>query len=153
MSDTQLQYRSNVAGILRRDSGQILVCERLNVPQAWQFPQGGVDAGESLEKALQRELWEEISVRPNHYRILERRGPYHYLYGGGRIKKGFHGKVQHYFLCDFTGPDSAIDIQTAHPEFSSWQWIEPAQFRLEWLPEMKREVYRAVFREFFRIDL
>ncbi len=41
-------YRSNVAAILRRGDGKILVAERMNFKHAWQFPQGGVDKGEDL---------------------------------------------------------------------------------------------------------
>lgn len=150
---SEIEYRSNVAGILRNAAGQILVCERLNVPGAWQFPQGGVDAGEGLEQALGRELWEEIGVVPEDYRIIAARGPYRYLFGGGRTKKGYHGKEQHYFLCEFLAPDSRINVETAHPEFRAWKWIAPGEFRLEWLPAMKIEVYRAVFRDFFGITL
>ena len=90
---SEIEYRSNVAGILRNAPGQILVCERLQIEGAWQFPQGGVDEGESLEQALKRELWEEIGVIPEDYRIVETRGPYRYLFGDGRRKRGFPGKL------------------------------------------------------------
>ncbi len=150
---SEIEYRSNVAGILRNARGQILVCERLQIEGAWQFPQGGVDDGETLEQALKRELWEEIGVIPEDYRIVETRGPYRYLFGDGRKKKGFHGKEQHYFLCEFVARDSHIDVATEHPEFRAWKWIAPAEFQLAWLPTMKVDVYRAVFRDFFNISL
>ena len=150
---SEFDYRSNVAGILRNPEGRILVCERLEVEGAWQFPQGGVDEGESLEEALRRELWEEIGVVPEDYRIVETRGPYRYLFGEGRRKRGFHGKEQHYFLCDFSGADARIHVETEHPEFRAWKWIAPAEFQTGWLPDMKLEVYRAVFRDFFKITL
>ena len=148
-----MKYRANVAGILRNAAGQILVCERLGVPEAWQFPQGGIDESETPEQALARELWEEIRVSPGHFGIVSRRGPYRYLYGNGRIKKGYHGKEQLYFLCDFTGLDAHIDVATEHPEFQAFRWIAPAEFQLPWLPEMKRDVYRAVFADFFGLRL
>lgn len=148
-----MKYRANVAAILRDSAGRILVCERLGVPGAWQFPQGGIDDGESPERALVRELWEEIGVQPDDYRIVSSRGPYRYLYGGGRIKKGFHGKEQLYFLCDFSGDDSAICVETEHPEFQAFRWLPPGDFQLRWLPEMKREVYASVFRDFFGLNL
>ncbi len=148
-----MKYRANVAGILRNPAGQILVCERLGVPEAWQFPQGGIDEGETPEQALARELWEEIRVAPDHFGIVSRRGPYRYLYGNERIKKGFHGKEQLYFLCDFTGDNGHIDVATEHPEFQAFRWIAPGEFQLAWLPEMKREVYRAVFADFFGLRL
>lgn len=146
-----MKYRANVAGILRNAADRILVCERLGMPGAWQFPQGGIDDLESPEQALTRELWEEIGVSPEHFRIVSRRGPYRYLYGNGRIKKGFHGKEQLYFLCEFTGDNANIRVETEHPEFQAFRWIAPQTFRVEWLPEMKREVYRAVFAEFFGV--
>jgi putative (di)nucleoside polyphosphate hydrolase len=153
MRMSEFDYRSNVAGILRNAHGWILVCERALVEGAWQFPQGGVDEGETLEEALRRELREEIGVMPDDYQIVESRGPYRYLFGGGRMKKGFHGKEQHYFLCDFRAPDSHINVATEHPEFRAWKWIAPENFQIAWLPEMKVEVYRAVFRDFFKITL
>jgi len=131
----------------------ILICERLDVRNGWQFPQGGVDPGESPEQALERELWEEISVESRDFQIIQRLGPYRYLFGEGRTKKGHHGKEQMYFLCDFLGRENGIDVRTKHPEFQAYRWIYPAEFRLSWLPESKREVYRAVFADFFRVEI
>ncbi len=148
-----MKYRANVAAILRNPSGQILVCERLGVPGAWQFPQGGIDAGETPEQALTRELSEEIGVAADSFRIVAQRGPYRYAFGDGRTKKGFHGKEQIYFLCDFTQPDATINVETAHPEFQGFRWVAPGEFRVEWLPEMKRQVYREVLAEFFDVKL
>ncbi len=153
MSETEIKYKSNVAAILRNSRGRILVCERLGVKEAWQFPQGGVDPGETPEQALIRELWEEIGVTAEDIRVGERRGPYWYLYGNGRIKRGHHGKEQLYFLCEYLGPDARINVHTHHPEFQSFRWIAPEDFRITWLPEMKREVYRAVFQDFFGVKI
>ncbi len=150
---TEIRYRANVAAILRNARGQILICERLNVPGAWQFPQGGIDDGETDERALERELWEEIGVTASDYRVVARKGPYRYVFGEGREKKGFHGKEQHYFLCDFTGADGAINVATEHPEFRAWRWIAPAEFQIAWLPEMKKAVYRTILAEFFKVKI
>jgi len=120
---------------------------------AWQFPQGGVDPGETPEQALARELWEEVSVQAVDFRIVRQQGPYRYLYGEGRTKKGFHGKKQIYFLCDFLGRENGIDVRTKHPEFRSYRWIHPVEFQPAWLPDMKREVYRAVFADFFGVEI
>lgn len=149
MDDTELKLKTNVAAILRDAEGRILICERLGMPGAWQFPQGGIDEGETPEQALVRELREEISVEPEHYRIVESRGPYRYVFGEGKKKRGHHGKLQTYFLCDFHGTNAHLDLATEHPEFQAFRWIAPDQFQLAWLPEMKREVYRAVFADFF----
>lgn len=148
-----MKYRANVAAILRNSKGEILVCERLGMPGAWQFPQGGVDPGETHEEALGRELMEEIGLVPDDYTVVEQRGPYHYLFGEGRTKKGYHGKEQHYFLADFIGPDSRINVATSHPEFQAYRWIRPGDFQMTWLPDMKREVYRNVFNDFFGVKI
>jgi len=148
-----LKYRLNVAAILRDGAGRILIGERVDRSGAWQFPQGGVDEGESLADALTRELREEISVSPSAYKILTSRGPYRYLFGNGKVVKGFHGKEQHYFLADFTGAPTDINVKTAHPEFRAIRWVDPSAFNITWLPKMKREVYRAVFQDFFALDI
>ncbi len=152
MSNTEPKLRANVAAILRNREGKILICERIHIRNAWQFPQGGVDDGETLEQALTRELWEEIGIDPGDFRIIEQRGGYHYMFPGGR-KKGFEGKEQTYFLCDFLADDSKINVKTEIPEFRGWKWIAPSEFRKDWLPPMKFDVYAKVFGDFFGIQL
>lgn len=100
-----------------------------------------------------RELWEEIGLRPEDFRVVEKHGPYRYQYGKGRRKKGFHGKEQHYFLADFLATDARINVKTAHPEFQAFRWILPEDFQVSWLPEMKREVYSMVFMDFFSVKI
>jgi 8-oxo-dGTP diphosphatase len=54
-----------VAAILERD-GRILICRRTarqSHPLKWEFPGGKVEAGESPEQALARELEEELGIR------------------------------------------------------------------------------------------
>lgn len=145
-----MKIRLNVAAILRNHESKILIGERCDTRGGWQFPQGGVDEGETLEQALLREIEEEIFVKPEHCKIIESKGPYRYYYG--REIRGHEGKDQHFFMIDFSGVDADIDLETEHPEFQAFRWIKPEEFQIDWLPEMKREVYRAVFRDFFQIE-
>ena len=65
------KYRLNVAGILRNSKGKVLVGERLGKDGAWQFPQGGVDDGETALEALYRELEEEVGITRDLYTVVE----------------------------------------------------------------------------------
>ncbi len=147
------RYQPNVAAIVQNDFGEILICERIDNAGAWQFPQGSVEKGENEEAALKRELWEEIGLPAKQFRVAARRGPYRYLYGRGRQKKGYDGKEQHYFLVQLTAPRVELDLEMADPEFRAFRWIRPEEFRFSWLPEMKRDVYRQVFADFFSINI
>ncbi len=148
-----IRYRPNVALILRDAEGRILIGERIDVAGAWQFPQGGVDAGESVEVALEREVREEISLGAADYRVVDRKGPYRYEFAGGRTKHGFGGQEQTYFLAELVGNEARIMRDPETPEFRAVRWIEPGEFRLEWVPEFKRGVYREVLRDFFGIEI
>jgi putative (di)nucleoside polyphosphate hydrolase len=152
MSKSDPSFQKNVAGILRNRDGKILICERASIRGAWQFPQGGVDEGETPEQALVRELWEEISLDPGDFRIVRKQDGYRYLFPSGK-KRGHDGKDQTYFLCDFLAEDSKINVETDHPEFRAWKWVAPGEFRRDWLPAMKVEVYSSVFQEFFGIQI
>ncbi len=148
-----IRYRPNVAAILQNSDGHILICERSDIPGAWQFPQGGVDPGETDIQALEREMMEELSLSPGDYKVISKKGKYRYLIGEGKTKKGFHGQEQEYFLLQLLSAENAINLETAEQEFKSCRWIEPAQFDLRWLPAMKRDVYREVMNDFFGVGI
>jgi ADP-ribose pyrophosphatase YjhB (NUDIX family) len=60
-----------VLAVVWRD-GKVLLARRKNAPQAgcWGFPGGGVEPGETLEKAAQREVMEETGVRAHAVHAL-----------------------------------------------------------------------------------
>lgn len=70
-----------VAGIIERD-GEVLVCRRRPGqahPLKWEFPGGKVEEGESPERALVRELREELGIEAG---AAERITSYPYQYPG-----------------------------------------------------------------------
>jgi len=146
-----MSYRPAVAAILQDRSGRILICERADTSGAWQFPQGGIETGETPVAALMREVLEEISLPRTAYSISSVRGPYRYRFPAGLTKKGFRGQAHHYFLLRLRGPKSLLTVAGPNAEFRSTRWIRPEEFNLAWLPPMKRRAYRQVLRDFFGV--
>ena len=62
-------YRLNVGLIVINDKGKLLLCKRKNI-DSWQFPQGGIDFGESPLKASRRELYEEVGIRNGDIKLI-----------------------------------------------------------------------------------
>jgi putative (di)nucleoside polyphosphate hydrolase len=153
-----VKFRPNVACLMIRPSGHLLICERWTVPGAWQFPQGGVDAGEGTLDALHREVREEVGLLPSHYEVIRSKDGYRYLYPEDvRVKKirkhGCHGQEQTYFLCHLKEGAPEVNVDQKPREFGAYRWIQPEEFDLDWLPPFKRDVYRQVMQDFFGIEL
>lgn len=151
-------YRPNAAAIIVNHDGLLLICERKGNAEAWQFPQGGIDDGETAQQAAEREVFEEVGYRPGDYSMEDARGNYRYDYpeevlNDVKRKRGvpYVGQEQTYFLCRLHAgaPEPRLDAR----EFCRYRWIWPVDFKLEWLPPFKREVYRAVLKDFFGVDL
>ena len=62
-------YRANVGIVIINDRGQVFWARRQG-QHSWQFPQGGVDEGESPEQTMYRELREEVGLKPEHVKII-----------------------------------------------------------------------------------
>ncbi|MBK73641.1 MAG: NUDIX domain-containing protein [Verrucomicrobiales bacterium] len=153
------KYRSNVAALMINKDGYLLVCERLRNPGAWQFPQGGVNEGESLEAAIVREVEEEIGLEPKDYRVERSKGVYRYDYPPEAQKNklshkvDFVGQEQTYFLCQLNERVTEVNLMQEPREFRAAKWIRPSEFESGWLPDFKKKTYREVMRDFFGVEL
>lgn len=150
-SYAHLPYRKGVGIMLLNREGKVFVAKRIDMTsEAWQMPQGGIDAGEDARTAALRELGEEIgtsnaeiiaeSVDWLRYDLPDALVP--------RIWKGqYRGQEQKWFAMRFTGVDGDINIATEHPEFSEWKWVD-----MQELPDIivpfKRELYQLLVDEF-----
>ena len=57
------RYRKNV-GVIVCKKGKVLLCARADKKDfRWQFPQGGIEAGEDIVEAGKRELYEETGIK------------------------------------------------------------------------------------------
>ncbi|HTS93851.1 MAG TPA: RNA pyrophosphohydrolase [Stellaceae bacterium] len=144
-------YRKGVGIMLLDPQGRVFVAQRVDFTgDAWQMPQGGIDAGESPLRAALRELKEEIGT-DKAAPIAESKGWLSYdlptELAGRRWKGRFRGQRQKWFLMRFTGRDTDIDIATEHPEFRAWKWVPPAELPRLIVP-FKRQLYLDLLQEF-----
>jgi putative (di)nucleoside polyphosphate hydrolase len=147
-------YRPNVGIILCNTRNQVFWAKRIN-QHAWQFPQGGIQAGETPETAMYRELNEEVGLAPEHVRILGRtRNWLRYEVPDNWVRRDsrgiYRGQKQIWFLLRMTGRDSDVSLRaSAHPEFDAWRWNE-YWIEMDSVVEFKREVYRLALEELER---
>jgi putative (di)nucleoside polyphosphate hydrolase len=149
----KLPYRPCVGVMLVNRDGLAFAGQRTDrFKDAWQMPQGGIDAGEEPRAAALRELLEETGVTADLVRIeAETDGWVYYDLPEelvGKIWKGrYRGQKQKWFLMRFEGADGQVNIETEHPEFSRWQWL-PVGELVDRIVPFKREVYRTVIQAF-----
>ncbi len=145
-------YRKNVGLIVLNRNNQLLVCRRKG-KKTWQFPQGGIDAGESNTEAAYRELFEEVGIKKNQVNILQKsKHWYHYdLPDKYRPKpkslKNFKGQVQKWYMLQ-TNTNVEINLMNEIPqEFVEFKW-STYWYCLSCVVPFKRDVYRNVLTEF-----
>ena len=134
MNSQKLPMRKGVGIIVLNKKNQVFVGKRRDNPgDKWQMPQGGVDEGEDNFTAMQRELIEETSIK-NIKIIKEIENIFEYELPEnlvGIIWKGkFRGQKQKWFITRFLGQDSEINLNTKHPEFIEWKWLEPKNYQM-----------------------
>lgn len=148
-----LPYRPCVGVVLINAEGRIFTGQRIDNPgNAWQMPQGGIDDGEKPRAAALRELWEETGITDDLVEFIAKAEDWVYYDLPdeliGKIWNGkYRGQRQKWFLFRYLGTDAQVNIQTEHPEFSVWSWMERPQV-VESIVPFKRDVYEAVFAAF-----
>jgi putative (di)nucleoside polyphosphate hydrolase len=141
-----LPYRPCVGVMLLNQKGEVFVGRRIDrEAEAWQMPQGGIDPGEEPVTAVFRELREEIGT--DKARILAET-PDWLTYDlppqlVGRVWSGrYRGQRQKWFALRFVGRDDEIDLNTGHPEFEAWRWVD-----IDALPGLIVPFKRAIYTE------
>jgi putative (di)nucleoside polyphosphate hydrolase len=152
-------YRPNVGIVLLNSRNEVFWGKRVG-QHSWQFPQGGIQHGESPEQAMYRELQEEVGLLPEHVQIIGRTRdwlrydvPEEYLrrQNSNRVHRAaYRGQKQIWFLLRLVGLDSDIQLRASeHPEFDAWRWV-PFWIQLDAVIDFKREVYQLALSELAR---
>jgi putative (di)nucleoside polyphosphate hydrolase len=151
--DVPPDYRRNAGVVVVNGHGLVFAGQRADrSAPAWQMPQGGIDAGESVEQAALRELEEETGIPPG-LTIPLARTPRWLAYDlpadvarrlwGGR----YRGQAQKWLAVRFTGDEGTIDLDRHQREFSTWRWMRAAELE-EAVVDFKRPIYRYLFSLF-----
>nr|XP_042955305.1 nudix hydrolase 26, chloroplastic [Carya illinoinensis]KAG2672448.1 hypothetical protein I3760_13G042100 [Carya illinoinensis]KAG6630770.1 hypothetical protein CIPAW_13G043300 [Carya illinoinensis]KAG6680445.1 hypothetical protein I3842_13G043200 [Carya illinoinensis] len=149
-------YRRNVGVCLINPDKKIFSASRLDIPSAWQMPQGGIDEGEDPRTAVIRELREETGVNSAE---ITAEVPYWLTYDfppevREKLKQqwgsDWKGQAQKWFLLKFNGKDEEINLLgdgTEKAEFGEWSWMSPEQI-VELAVDFKKPVYKEVMTAF-----
>lgn len=158
-----MPYRDCAGIVLFNRQGQVFMGKRTRNPAAdqgdqfapWQWPQGGIDAGEEPEAAALRELAEETSVISAK---LIGRAPDLVRYDlpddvlGRALEGKYRGQQQQWFATLLTSNDSEINVlsplgSTFAAEFDGWKWVALDQ-AVDLVVPFKRPVYQQVAAAF-----
>jgi putative (di)nucleoside polyphosphate hydrolase len=145
------RYRPNVAAIIVSCeyplSCSIFVASRRDIEGAWQFPQGGIDEGESPKEALFRELKEEIGTKKVEI-IAEYPEWLSYDFPQKIAKRMYQydGQMQKYFLVRLK-KSARINLNTKHPEFTEYKFVNFNEV-LDSIIYFKKPIYKKVLEYF-----
>jgi len=149
---TQKQYRPNVAAVILSskypEKCEFFLAHRNDIKNIWQFPQGGIDANETPQEALIRELEEEIGYSDVDI-ITEYPGwiKYDFPKVDSVRKYPFDGQKQKYFLVRLKD-DEAINLDShEEPEFEEYTFVTYDEL-MSMASYLKRQVYKRVIDYF-----
>ena len=114
MLDNSMKPEEVVAAIIKK--GNLYLVAQRNRDKymglKWEFPGGKVEANETLQEALTREIYEELNININVYEKIAEE----------RYKDSEINIVLHYFLCSIK--DGAISLN----EHEAMEWTDKTDF-------------------------
>ena len=145
-------YRKNVGLIVLDQNNLLLICRRKG-KKTWQFPQGGIDADESPIKAAYRELYEEVGIKKNQVKIIQK-SKHWYRYDlpekykpWPKSLKNFKGQTQKWYMLKANAELEINLLNEVPQEFVEYKWSS-YWHALASVVHFKQDVYRNVLSEF-----
>lgn len=137
-------FRANVGLVLVKDQ-KVLVFERVDIADAWQLPQGGIDVGETPLETAYRELAEETGLRREDVKFIAEYPEWLvYEFPEGLEKGTFLGQAQKWFFFELIADESAIDlIAYEHREFAQFRFVAPYELE-EIAVSFRKPIYRKL---------
>jgi putative (di)nucleoside polyphosphate hydrolase len=144
-------FRANVGIVLINHEGQVLLARRIGM-DAWQFPQGGMQEGESPTDSMYRELGEELGLDKTQVKLLGQTQEWLKYTLPERFLRRHQtplciGQRQLWFLLELVVTDEKINLLSfSEPEFDSWEWV-PYWEPINKVVDFKRSVYKQALEE------
>ena len=145
-------YRKNVGLIVLNQKNKLLLCRRKD-QKTWQFPQGGIDSGESPQAAAFRELFEEVGVRKKEVKVVQKSDhwfdydlPEKYQKRSDTMRK-FKGQTQKWFMFKANTELNINLSNDVQQEFVDYKWVS-FWYPISHIVPFKKDVYQNVLNEF-----
>jgi putative (di)nucleoside polyphosphate hydrolase len=151
MPPKKLPLRPNVCMLVYNRAGRLFLGERFGKRGHWQFPQGGAEPQFTLRENVIRELREELGISKRSIgKVTKLKSTHQYEWRTPPryAHKKWRGQKQTFWLVEFVGTDSDIDL-TSHKEqeFATWQWCSATEVKRR-AATFRRAGYLAPLREF-----
>ena len=137
------------ASVIARKNGKFLLVRKPRAHHAWQFPQGGVESGETFLDAARREFLEEVGTARIEI-VGDERAIYFYDWPKNveldpRLRK-FRGQEVHFFVADFLAEDAEIILDKN--ELAEWRWVARDELaKLVESPEYLAQILKIIDAE------
>lgn len=145
-------YRLNAGVVVFNRQRKVLVCRRSDEDDAWQFPQGGIEKGETPSEAALRELHEETSIcSVTLVKTLAQSAKYRFppdvLAFTQSLGWKHVGQDMFWSLVYFYGDDTEINLDTEGHEFNAFRWVSLHE-AYDLIVDFKKQAYAVAVQEF-----
>ncbi|HAZ38910.1 MAG TPA: NTP pyrophosphohydrolase [Exiguobacterium sp.] len=121
-------------GIVFDEEGRILLQKRRQ-QQAWGFPGGALELGESIVEAAKREIFEETGIHVAIERLSGVYSQYEEIYPNGDVAQ----PIVHFFVCQVNGGQLTIDSNES---------LDIAFFERDQMPELYSDLHQVGWNDF-----